>query len=135
MTTYLFILLFLLILRLTFDYFWIKKFKGMKPLPKIIATGTCMIISGVSTILLIKMEWWQYIVFFISLSCLWSLFFDPVRNLISGKPLTYMSETTWPDRWILKICNNFWLYTAFRVVIIIFLWGMIRNVEFKKNKR
>jgi hypothetical protein len=128
------ILLTLFIGRLTFDKFWIKKYETMKPLPKIIATGMCMIIAGVSIILLIKMEWWQYIVFFISLSCLWSLSFDPIRNLISGKKFNYMSETTWPDRWILKICNNFYLYTAFRVVIIVFLWGMIRNVEFKNKK-
>lgn len=129
------IILTLFIARVIFDKLWIKKHGTLKPLPKIIATGICMFIAGLSIILLIDMEWWQYIIAFISLSVLWSLAFDPIRNLISGKPADYMSETTWPDRWILKYFNTYFLYTFFRVIVVVFLWGMIRNVEFKKNKR
>ena len=123
-----------LIVRLAVDYFIIKKYKTLKPIPKIILTGICMVIIG--TWLAFHVEkFWQWLVISIAISAVWSLLFDPVRNLISGKKFNYMSETTWPDKVILKYFNNYYLYTFFRVIVVIFLWGMIRNVEFKKYKQ
>ena len=123
-----------LIVRLVFDYFWIKGYHTMKPIPKIIATVIVMAITGIWLALHLE-KLWQWVVISIAISAVWSLLFDPIRNLISGKPFNYMSETTWPDKWILKYFNTYWLYTFFRVIVIVFLWGMIRNVEFKKYKQ
>ncbi len=124
-----------MILRLTFDWIWIKKFKGMTSKVKIVATGIPMLIIAVSSILMIKMEWYQYLVSWVIISTLWSFIFDLCHNLLFKHTWNYLSEETWPDRFILKYFNNWYLYTFFRIVLVGFLWGMINNVSLKTKKR
>jgi len=134
MTTLIIILSILLILRLTFDWLWIKKFGGMKPLPKIIATGICMLTAGTWVVFHVT-GFWNWLIVFVISSLVWAFVFDKLRNLINRKNPLYMSTDTWPDKWILKYFNNAYLYNFFLIISIGFFWGMFRNVEFKTKKR
>jgi len=132
MITYAIILSSLMILRLTTDKILLRVYGTIKPLPKIITTGTCMIIAGTWVILHTSI-WWHTVVTMIISSLVWAFVFDKLRNLLHGKNPLYMSETTWPDKWILRIFNTPILYNFFLIIAIMFMWGMFRNVEFKKN--
>lgn len=134
MTTYIIILISLLILRLTTDKILLWKYKTIKPLQKIIATGVCMIIAG-TWVILHTSVWWHTLVTMIISSLAWAFVFDKLRNIINRKNQFYMSENTWPDKWILKYFNNAYLYNFFLIVAIGFFWGMFKDVEFKNVKR
>ena len=112
MTTYIIILISLLILRLTFDKLILWKYKTIKPLPKVIATGVCIVIAG-TWVILHTSVWWHTIVTMVISSLAWAFVFDKLRNIINRKNPFYMSETTWPDKWILKYFNNAYLYNFF----------------------
>jgi Na+-transporting NADH:ubiquinone oxidoreductase subunit NqrB len=134
MITYAIILTILLILRLITDKILLWKYKTIKPLPKIIATGMCMVIAGTWVILHTSI-WWHTVVTMIISSLAWAFVFDKLRNIINRKNPLYMSENTWPDKWILKYFNTPILYNFFLIVAIGFLWGMINNVSLKTKKR
>jgi flagellar biosynthesis protein FliQ len=134
MITYISILLSLLILRLTTDKLILWKYGTLKPLPKIIATGICMIVAGTWVILHTSI-WWHALVTFIISGLVWAFVFDKLRNIINRKNPLYMSETTWPDKWILKYCNNVYLYNFFLIIATVFFWGLFKRVEFKNVKK
>lgn len=55
----------------------------------------------------------------------WSIVFDIIRNLINGKRPDYINEEVWPDKQIYKYFNNFYLFTFFRIIVIVMLYGLI----------
>jgi hypothetical protein len=124
MLTYIIILLTILILRITFDWLWIKKHGGMKPIPKIIATGICMVIIG-TYLACIAPDFKHFIIWSMIISTSWSILFDIARNLIHGKRPDYVNEDVWPDSFIYKYANNFWLFTFFRIIVIVMLYGLV----------
>jgi hypothetical protein len=119
------IILSLFILRLTFDKYWIKKYGGMKPIPKMISTGICMVIIGVH-LACIAPDFKHFIIWSMIISTSWSILFDIARNLIHGKRIDYVNEDVWPDKQIYKIANNFYLFTFFRIIIIVMLYGLVQ---------
>jgi hypothetical protein len=123
--TIIIIILSLFILRLAFDKYWIKKHGGMKPIPKIIATGICMVIIGVY-LACIAPDFKHFIIWSMIISTSWSILFDIIRNLIHGKRIDYVNYDVWPDKQIYKIANNFYLFTFFRIIIIVMLYGLVQ---------
>jgi hypothetical protein len=134
MLTYIIILLILLIFRLTFDWLWIKKFNGMKPLPKMISTGICMVIIGVH-LACIAPDFKHFIIWSMIISTSWSILFDPIRNLIHGKRIDYVNYDVWPDSFIYKYANNFYLFTFFRIIIIVMLYGLVQWSPIDKKQK
>jgi hypothetical protein len=118
------LILSLFILRLAFDKYMLWKYRTLKPLPKMISTGLCMVIIGVY-LACIAPDFKHFIIWSLIISTSWSILFDIIRNLIHGKRIDYVNEDVWPDKQIYKIANNFWLFTFFRIIVIVMLYGLV----------
>jgi hypothetical protein len=128
------IILSLLFLRLAFDKYMLWKYHTLKPIPKIIATGICMVIIGVY-LACIAPDFKHFIIWSMIISTSWSIVFDIIRNLIRGKRIDYVNYDVWPDKQIYKIANNFWLFTFFRIIVIVMLYGLVQWSPIDKKQK
>lgn len=131
MITYILILLSILTLDVTFNYFFVISIQPQSDLWKLIVFG---IVIGVSVWAAIKYalsqkaKWWKAIYILLPTAFAYALLKNMSLGLLWHCNPFYLSENHFPDNLILKYFNNGYLYSFFLVVCAGFFSGLTRYI-------
>jgi len=125
-TLYFTILSILLLCDLVYNIWYIRKYRTLGFARKTILTAISgTLLAGVSIALF---KWYGLLLWPFSV-ILWATIKDAVIGVWFHRNPFYLSETTQPDKWLLKYFGNGTLYLFFKIVCLIFFSGLLRYIQ------